>query len=75
MMRCGGGGDGRGRGSVGGNLYNSTKKKSIDHDGRRRPTAATGPHSRLLSIQQSTNILIDRITLLKLEKVIITYVN
>jgi len=42
MMRCGGGGDGRGRGGVGGDLYNSTEKKSIDHDGRRRPTPPQG---------------------------------
>ena len=73
-MNGGGGGDGQGRGSVGGNLYNSMQKKSIDHDGRRRPTAATGPHSRLLSIQQSTNILFDRNASLKLVKVIINYV-
>ena len=73
-MHGGGGGDGRGRGGVRGDLDNSTKKKSIDHDGRRRPTAATGPHSRLLSIQQSTNILFDRTTSLKLEKVIINNV-
>jgi hypothetical protein len=33
--------------------------------------AATGPHSRLLSLKQSTNILYDRTRLLKLEKVII----
>ena len=70
-----GGGDGRGRGSVGGNLDNSTQKKSINHDGRHRPTAATGPHSRLLSIQQSTNILFDRNASIKLVKVIINYVN
>ena len=73
-MNGGGGGYGEGRGGVGGDLYNSTQKKSIDHDGRRRPTAATGPHTRLLSIQQSTNILFDRNTLLKLVKVIINYV-
>jgi hypothetical protein len=49
---------------------------SIDHDGRRRPTAAMRPHSQLLSIQQSTNILVlgKRLVLLKLEKVIINYV-
>ena len=47
---------------------------SIDHDGRCHPTAAMRPHSRLLSIQQSTNILGDRLVLLKLEKVIINYV-
>ena len=55
-------------------IYTTARKKSLDHDGRRRPTAATGPHSRRLSIQQSTNILFDRTTLLKLEKFIISYV-
>ena len=44
---------------------------SIDHGGRRLPTAATKPHSRRLSIQQSTNILCNRLVLLKLEKPII----
>jgi hypothetical protein len=33
--------------------------------------AAMGPHSQLLSIQQSTNILCDRTTLLKLEITVI----
>jgi hypothetical protein len=47
---------------------------SIDHDGRRHSTAAMRPHSRLLSIQQSTNILGNRLVLLKLEKFIINYV-
>ena len=48
---------------------------SINHGGRRhRPMAATVPPSRLLSIQQSTNILCNMTTLLKLEKVIINYV-
>jgi hypothetical protein len=47
---------------------------SIDHDGRCHPMAAMRPHSRLLSIQQSTNILGNRLVLLKLEKVIINYV-
>ena len=42
---------------------------SIDDGGRgRSPTATTGPHSRLLGIQQSTNIICDRTTSLKLEK-------
>ena len=45
----------------------------INDGGRRRPTVATGPHSRLLSIQQSTHILGNRLVLLKLEKVIIKY--
>ena len=44
---------------------------SIDHGGRRRPTAAMKPHSWLLSIQQSANILCDRLVSLKLEKTII----
>ena len=47
---------------------------SIDHSGRRGPTAAVRPYSRLLSIQQSTNILGNRIVTLKLEKVIINNV-
>ena len=44
---------------------------SIDHGGRRLPTAAMKPHSRRLSIQQSANILCNRLVLLKLEKTII----
>ena len=45
----------------------------INHGGRRGPsTAAMRPYSRLLSIQKSTNILANRNTSLKLEKVIIT---
>ncbi len=43
----------------------------IDHGGRRHPTAAMGPHSRQQSIQQSTNILFERATSLKLEKIIV----
>ena len=71
MMKCGGGGDGRGRGGVGGHLYNSRPKKLIDHDGRRHRMAAMGPHSRQKNIQQSTNILFERATSLKLEKIIV----
>ena len=44
---------------------------SINDGGHRRHTTAMGPHSRLLSIQQSANILCDRLVLLKLEKTII----
>jgi hypothetical protein len=36
--------------------------------GRRHHTAAMGPHSRQQSIQQSTNMLCTRYTLLRLEK-------
>ena len=49
---------------------------SIDHGGGRRPTATMMPHSRLLSMQQSANILCDRLVLLlKLEKNIIINVH
>ncbi len=44
---------------------------SISDGGHHRRTTAMGPHSRLLSIQQSANILCDRLVLLKLEKTII----
>ncbi len=47
---------------------------SIDHACRRRPTATMKPHSWLLSIQQSTNILGNRLVSLKLEKVMVNYV-
>ncbi len=47
---------------------------SIDNGGRRRPMATMGPHSRLLSIQQSTNKLWKSSILLKLEKTIINNV-
>ena len=39
----------------------------MDHGSRRRHTAVMGPHSRQQSIQQSTNIICDRSTSLKLE--------
>ena len=74
MIR-GGVGGAEGRMGEGGEVFCSMRfLASIDHDGRRRPTAATGPHSRLLSIQQSTNILGNRLVSLKLEKVIINNV-
>ena len=41
---------------------------SIDDGGHHPHTTAMGPHSRLLSIQQSANILYDRLVLFKLEK-------
>ncbi len=46
----------------------------IDNGGHRRRTIALGPHSRLLRLQQSANILCDRLVLLKLEKTIIVNV-
>ncbi len=48
----------------------------FDHHGRRRRhTAAMGPHSRQQSIQQSTNMICDRSTLLKLGKKIFITIN
>jgi hypothetical protein len=41
---------------------------SIDHDGRCHSTAATRPHSRHGSIQQSADMLGNRLISLKLEK-------
>jgi hypothetical protein len=40
----------------------------IEDGGHSCRTTAMGPHSQLLSIQQSSNILCDRLVLLKLEK-------
>ena len=68
----GGGGRELGRVGPGDEVFCSMRfLASIDHGGRRRPTAAMKPHSRLLSIQQSANILCDWLVLLKLEKTII----
>ena len=73
-MRGGGGGELGGIGP-GDEVFCSMRFLAlIDHGGRRRPTAAMKPHSRLLSIQQSTNILGNRLVSLKLEKNIINYV-
>jgi len=43
----------------------------MDNGGRRHHTAAMGPHPRQQSTQQSTNIICDRSTSLKLEKKIL----
>jgi hypothetical protein len=45
------------------------------HGGRRRLMAAMRPHSRQQSIQQSTNMICDRSTSLKLEKNIFITIN
>jgi hypothetical protein len=58
-----------GRGTGGDGSYNRQVCTLNDHGSRHRPTATMGPHSRLLSIQQSANILCNRTTLLKLEKI------
>ncbi len=48
----------------------------FNHHGRcHRHTAAMGPHSRQQSIQQSTNMICDRSTLLKLEEKIFITIN
>ena len=74
MMHCDSGVKEWGIGA-GGNCSSSMgTHASIDDGGRHRPTVATEPHSRLLSIQQSTNILGSSLVLLKLEKVIMNYV-
>jgi hypothetical protein len=52
-----------GRGTGGEDSYNRKICTLIDYGGCRRPVAAMGPHSRLLSIQQSANILCNRTTL------------
>ncbi len=73
-MRGGGGSKKGGRGTGGDNSYNRQVCTLIDHGGQRHPMAAMGFHSRLLSIQQSANILWKSSTLLKLEKTIINNV-
>jgi hypothetical protein len=71
MMRGGGGGELGGVGA-GDKVFCSMRfLASIDHGGQRCPTTAMKPHSRLLSIQQSANILCNRLVPLKLEKTII----
>ncbi len=62
MMHGRGGGKIGGRGTGGDDSNNRQVRTSIDHGGRHCPMAAMGPHSRLLSIQQSANILWDRST-------------
>jgi hypothetical protein len=71
MMRGGGGGAEGGMGG-GDKVFCSMQfLASINHGGRGRPTTAMKPHSWLLCIQQSANILCDRLVSLKLEKTII----
>ena len=43
------------------------RSQSMDHGGRRRHMAAMGPHPRQQSTQQSTNIICDGSTSLKLD--------
>jgi hypothetical protein len=71
MMLGGGGGKLGGIGPGDELSYMMQFCASIDNGGHRHRTTAMGPHSRLLSIQQSANILCNRLVLLKLEKTII----
>ncbi len=73
-MHGGSGGKIEGRGAGGDDSYNRQVHTPNDHGGCHCPTATMGPHSRLLSIQQSANILCNRTTLLKLEITIIIHV-
>jgi hypothetical protein len=70
-MRGGGGGKIGGRRTGDDDSYNRQVHTSNNHGSCRHPMAAMGPHSKLLSIQQSANILCDRTMLLKLEITII----
>ena len=67
-MRGGGGGKNEGIGPVDEVFYTMRFRGSIKDGGHRLHTTAVGPHSRLLSIQQSANILCNRLVSLKLEK-------
>jgi hypothetical protein len=71
MMCDGGGGKIGGRGARSGNSSTMQIFASINHGSRRHPMAAMGSCSRQQSIQQSTNILFKRTTLLKLEKILL----
>jgi hypothetical protein len=68
-MRGGGGGKIGGIGPGDKFSYTMGLCASIDHEGCRHPMAAMGPHSQILSIQQSANILCNRTMLLKREKI------
>ncbi len=71
-MMLGGGGGKLGRIGPGDEVsYTMQFCASIDDGGHRCHTTTMEPHSRLLSIQQSANILCDRLVLLKLEKTIV----
>jgi hypothetical protein len=71
MMLGGGGGELGGIGPGDEVSYTMQFCASINDGGHRHRTTVMGPHSQLLSIQQSANILCDRLVLLKLEKTII----
>jgi hypothetical protein len=68
---CGGGVGAEGGIGAGGEVFCLIQfLASINHGGRRHPTAAIRPHSWRRSIQQSASMLGNRLVSLKLEKVI-----
>jgi hypothetical protein len=69
IMHGGGSGKIGGRGVGGENFYNSRIHSLFDHGGCCCPTVTMGTHPRCRSIQQSTNILCNRSTSLKLQKI------
>jgi hypothetical protein len=71
MMCGGGGGEIGGRRARSGNCSMMQNFASINHGSQCHPTVAMGSRSRQQSIQQSTNILFERTTLLKLNKHIV----
>ncbi len=71
MMLGGGGSKIGGKGPGDEVSYTMQFRASIDNGEHRCHATAMGPHSQLLSIQQSANILCNRLVLLKLEKTII----
>jgi hypothetical protein len=62
MMRGGRGGKIGRRRAGGDDSYSRWVCASINHGSRRCPTATMGPHSQLLSIHQSANILCNKTT-------------
>ena len=75
MMR-GGGVGAEGGIEAGGEVFFSMRfLASIDHGSRRRPTAAMRPYSQHGIIQQSADMLGNRLVSLKLERSIIINVN
>jgi hypothetical protein len=74
MMFGGGGGELGGMGPGDEVSYTMRFCASINDGGHHLRTTAMGPHSQLLSIQQSANTLCGMLVLLKLEKTIIVNV-
>jgi hypothetical protein len=71
MILGGGGGELGGIGPGDEVSYTMQFRALINDGGHHHRMTTMEPHSQLLSIQQSSNILCDRLVLLKLEKTII----